>query len=142
MPATVASFVAALVPVIGVALLVGCLYVVVAHYYLRRRLQRYGVPTTGVVVRLVPDTGDFEAAYYPVVRFHPAGHAPVEARYQLGNTPPAYVVGQVVSLYYDPSQPTRFVLGHESGQGWAWLLALGLVGAILAYCLTQNTSFW
>jgi drug/metabolite transporter (DMT)-like permease len=45
-----------------------------------------------------------------------------------------------VLLLYDPNKPTRFVIGDESGQGWAWLLAVGVVGGILAYCLHYNSA--
>jgi hypothetical protein len=135
MPATVSSFVGALIEVIVVAAMGLGIYLIVRHYYKRRWLQRHGLRTLGVVVRLEADTGDFEAAYYPVVRFQPAGHPHLEARYDIGNTPPAYAIGETVLLLYDPNQPTRFVIGDESEQGWAWLLAVSLIGGILAYCL-------
>lgn len=140
MPATVSSFVGALIEVVVAAAMGLGIYLTARHYYKRRWLQRHGLRTLGVVVRLEADTGDFEAAYYPVVRFHPAGHTHLEARYDIGNTPPAYAIGETVILLYDPNQPTRFVIGDESGQGWAWLLAVGLVGGILAYCLHYNSA--
>lgn len=135
MPATVSSLVGALLEVVVAAAMGLGIYVTARHYYKRRWLQRHGLRTLGVVVRLEADTGDFEAAYYPVVRFHPAGHPHLEARYDIGNTPPTYAIGETVTLLYDQNQPTRFVVGDESGQGWAWLLAVGLVGGVLAYCL-------
>jgi drug/metabolite transporter (DMT)-like permease len=138
MPATVSSFVGALIEVVVAAAMGLGIYLTARQYYKRRWLQQHGLRTLGVVVRLEADTGDFEAAYYPVVRFQPAGHPHLEARYDIGNTPPTYAIGQTVTLLYDPTQPTRFVIGDESGQGWAWLLALGLIGGILAYCLHYN----
>ena len=140
MPATVSSFVGALIEVVVAAAMGLGIYLTARYYYKRRWLQRHGLRTLGVVVRLETDTGDFEAAYYPVVRFQPADHPHLEARYDSGNTPPAYAIGETVTLLYDPNQPTRFVIGDESGQGWAWLLAVGLVGAILAYCLHYNSA--
>lgn len=116
-------------------------YAVVTHYRLRRWLQRHGVGTTGVVVRLEADTSDFDAAQFPVVQFHPSGQPPVEARYGVGHHPPAYAVGQTVRLLYDPAQPTRFVLGDESGHGQAWLLAVVLV-ATFAYGFARLLRFF
>jgi hypothetical protein len=111
------------------------IYLTAAHYHKRRWLQRYGVRTLGVVIRLETDTSAFEAGYYPVVRFEPVGHALLEARYPIGSRPAAYTCGETVRILYDPKQPMRFVIGDASGQGWAWVLAVGLVGAILTYCL-------
>jgi hypothetical protein len=135
MPTTVAAFIDALLAVaVMTALSIG-IYVTARHYYNRRWLQQHGLRTLGIVVRFETDTSDFEAGHYPVVRFHPAGHGFLEARYPIGNNPPAYALGETVMLLYDPNQPTRFVIGDTPGQGWAWLLAIGLVGTILTYCL-------
>jgi hypothetical protein len=132
---TVSAFVDALLKIlVGAALGLG-IYLIVAHYYKRRWLQRYGLRTHGVVIHLETDTHDFEAGYYPVVRFKPVGHALLEVRYPIGSRPAAYTCGETVLILYDPNQPTRFVIGDVPGQGWAWLLAVSLVGAILTYCL-------
>lgn len=132
---TVSAFVGALLVVLVVAALGLGIYLTAAHYSKRRWLQRYGVRTRGVVIRLETDTSDFEAGYYPVVRFEPVGHPLLEARYPIGSRPPAFTCGETVTILYDPNQPMRFVIGDAPGQGWAWLLAVGLVGAILTYCL-------
>jgi len=139
MSATVSSFVGAFVVVVLVTAVGVSSYVTAKQYAKRRWLQQHGLRALGVVVRLETDTGDFETAHYPVVRFHPAGQAPLEARYDLGNPPARYAMGETVLVRYDPNQPTRFVLGDETGQGGAWLLALGLVGGILAYCVRYHS---
>jgi hypothetical protein len=138
MPATVSSFINAFIEVSVAAAIVFGLYLTVRHYYKCRWLQRHGLRTLGVVVRLEADTSDFEAAYYPVVCFQPVNQAPLEARYDLGDTPPAYAIGEKVLVLYDPDQPTRFVLGDESSYGWALVLAIGIVSGIFAYCWQYN----
>lgn len=135
MSASVSSLVGAFTVVVLVTAVGISLYLMIKQYAKRRWLQQHGLRALGVVVRLETYTGDFEAAHYPVVRFQPAGQAPLEVRYDIGTTPANYAIGETVLLLYDPSQPTRFVLGDEAEQGWTWLLALGLVGGVLAYCL-------
>lgn len=135
MTTTVAAFLDALLAAALVIALIISVFIMVRHYYKRRWLQQHGLRTLGVIVRFETSTSDFEAAQYPVIRFQPVGHGFLEARYSLGNYPPAYALGETVLLLYDPNQPTRFVLGDAPGQGWAWLLAVALVGAILTYCL-------
>jgi hypothetical protein len=141
MPATVSSFVNAFIEVSVAAVIVFGLYLTVCHYYKRQWLQRHGLRTLGVVVRLEADTSDFEAAYYPVVCFQPINQASLEARHDLGETPPAYTIGEKVLVLYDPDQPTRFVLGDESIYGWALVLAIGIVSGIFAYCWQYNLIF-
>jgi hypothetical protein len=141
MPATVSAFVGALMEVVVATVVALGIYLVAKQYHKRRWLQRHGRRTQGVVVRLEADTGDFEAAYYPVIRFHPVGFAPLEARYDMGNNPPGYAIGETVTLLYDPAHATRFVVGDKSGQGGACLLAMGIVGGIFAYCWHYSALF-
>jgi hypothetical protein len=138
MSATVSSFVDAFIEVSVAAVIALGVYLTVSHYHKRRWLQRHGLRTLGVVVRLEADTKDFEAAYYPVIRFQPVDQAPLESRYDPGDTPPAYAIGEKVLVLYDPDQPTRFVLGDESSDGWALVLAAEIVSSIFAYCWQYN----
>lgn len=133
----VSSFTDSIIEIVLATVLGAGIYLVAKHYCKRRWLQRHGLRTLGIVVRLETDSGtaDFEAIYYPVVRFHPAGHEYLEVRYDIGSKPASYAIGETVTLLYDPNQPKRFVIGDEALQGWAWLLAIGLFSGILACCL-------
>jgi hypothetical protein len=61
----------------------------------------------GVVVALSPPRGTSRA----VVRFQPPGEPPREILSKVASSPPAYEVGERVTVFYDPQDPDEARLG-------------------------------
>jgi hypothetical protein len=63
----------------------------------------------------------------PVVEFSPAGAPPLRVEGRVSSRPPAYRVGEHVSVLYDPAAPERAFL-DTLWEKWFLPLLLGLVG--------------
>lgn len=100
----------------------------------RRRLRQSGFPATGVVIRLEPDYHPEGNTYTPIFRFTTLNHEVVEVKHWYGSYPPAYRLGQPVSLLYNPRQPQEYILA--SGPAWQVLLCLlaGTACILGAFC--------
>ncbi|GAB2793756.1 hypothetical protein HNQ93_003785 [Hymenobacter luteus] len=110
-------------------------------YYIYQRkqwFQRNGFFASGIIVRLVTDENDDEpVALYPVVRFLTSQRGWIEARYDAGQYPAAYHVGQTVELLYDPADPKKFIIGAEPfgiADWWPYAVIL----AVIAYGMYMN----
>jgi hypothetical protein len=107
----------------------------IAHYRKRQELHRLGERAEGTVVRLEADEREWETPLcHPVVRFRTARGEWIEARYDTGTDVPTYATGQVVTVRYDPNEPTYFVLGVAAVSAWE-LGLLALTIGVLAYCI-------
>lgn len=141
MAATLASTAEAIITVASLAMVGLVVAALVAYYRTRRWLQQHGVRTSGRILRLETDPNDYEStALFPVVQFQPLGHPTLVIRYDIGQHPAAFLVGQAVVVCYDPAQPTRFEMNVDAPEGPAWLVALLVVAAVGAgiYCYLQS----
>ncbi|SFQ78627.1 DUF3592 domain-containing protein [Hymenobacter arizonensis] len=116
---------------LAIAAIAFCL--AIAHYRKRQELHRTGERAEGTVVRLEADERDWETPVsHPVVRFRTARGEWIEARYDNNMDVPTYTAGQVVTVLYDPNDPTYFVLGAAAVSAWEWGI-LALTIGVLAY---------
>src|SRR6266511_5226010 len=89
------------------ALLAGLLLLglALALYFRQRRFLRRAREATGVVVTLTQSPGEGGTLTHPVVEFHTADGEVREFESPVGQSPPAYRVGQRVPVLYDPDRP-------------------------------------
>ncbi len=120
-----------------------CLWGVYAGY-VSWKLEQNGEATTGIVTQLEEgsDSDGDCCVYSPVVEFEANGQ-----RYSFdGDTasyPPAYEVGEQVSVLYDPADPNTAQINKWTER---WLMPVILVPAMLLTALIVNfvliRSFW
>jgi hypothetical protein len=67
--------------------------------------------------------------YYPVVEFSPAGGCPRTVQMPEGSWPPAYEIGDPVTVLYDPQQPLNARVKTTSGTVslWIWTMVTGIL---------------
>jgi hypothetical protein len=96
---------------VGVATLV----MVVVVWNQTAAFARRAVQTTGVVVRFDPKYPPPPRArrYRPIVLFRTSAGVEVEFRHEIGRKPPAYEVGEVVPVWYDPPRPASARIVHS-----------------------------
>jgi hypothetical protein len=93
---------------IGVSLL-GIAYYV---YWSRQQLIQHGIKTKGIVIsmhRIKPR----EYPVAPSIRYQIQDGRELVFHSSEGRNPPAYQVGEEVTLYYDPAQPNQVELEGE-----------------------------
>lgn len=130
---------------------VGFLVVVIGAALLARRLgfRRRGGTAQGTITALrevaaggsgagMPGMGT-RLVYRPTVRFTTADGAEVEAESPAGTNPAPGQVGKVVTVRYDPADPSRFSLTPAARAAgclaWALILLGGLVFVVAALVL-------
>ena len=126
---------------IGVAVLM-CIIAVLTGVSTWRGLSRE-VEAPGQVVEMATRRDEQgNEFYYPVVKFSPAGGSPKTVQMPEGSWPPAYEIGDPVTVLYDPQQPLNARVKSTSGTFslWIWtmvtgILAVAFIGAtLLARC--------
>jgi hypothetical protein len=70
---------------------------------------------------------DHSTAYYPVFTFQDSKGQPQEVYSSSGQYPPAYKVGDTVSVLYQPDKPANAEIDSFVGL-WIWSLTLGAFG--------------
>jgi hypothetical protein len=103
------------------------MYIAVVQYNKRVLLNKSGVPTEGVVIRLEQDNDS--TVYYPVIQFTTFNREIVVVRHNFGTQPASYHVGQKIQILYDPLVPKEFVIG-TSNIDWD-AFGFGFLGASL-----------
>jgi hypothetical protein len=112
-----------------------CLWGVYAGYT-SWRLQNEGMTTTGTVVRLEESNSSEGGCcvYSPVIEFNANGQT---HSFEGGNAsdPPAYEVGEVVNVIYDPADP-----GTAQINKWTerWLFPILIIPAMIVTALILN----
>lgn len=120
-----------------------CLWGVYAGYT-SWRLENEGETTTGTVVRLEESSSSEGGCcvYSPVIEFEVNGQT-VSFEGDTASDPPAYEVGEEVSVLYDPKDPTTAQINKWTER---WLMPIILVPAMLFSALLVNffliRSFW
>ncbi len=104
-----------------------CLGIVGYFFYTSWNLQRNGVTTTGVVVSLEPHSDEDGETYSPVVSFTAQGKS-YTFESSTSSDPPAYRVGEEVSLRYDPANPQRADIDSFVTSPWLYGIVLAVLG--------------
>ena len=104
--------------------------------YTSWRLQNEGSTTTGVVVRLEESNSSEGGCcvYSPVVEFNANDQV---YSFEGGNAsdPPAYEIGEVVNVIYDPSDPSTAQIDKWSER---WLFPILIIPAMIFTALILN----
>jgi len=86
----------------------------------------------GTVVALIGEQGsDGGTVYYPRVRYVTRSGNPMEFTGSVGSSPPAFDVGEIVGVLYDPAAPEAARI-DSFFQLWLAPLILGGIGLMLA----------
>lgn len=103
-----------------VLFVIGILLTVAGAVYrvFRREKEPYKGRVTGTVVELVPGKPDSKGKaqgihdyYYPVFVYYANGRL-MKERCRKGSNPPAFRIGDKVSLKYDLDSPDHFIINH------------------------------
>ena len=77
----------------------------------RAEFLETAVAASGKVTELIETRSDDSYVYYPMVEFTvPGSDRVVTFRHDSGSNPPAYRVGEVVSVLYDPQNPAEAII--------------------------------
>ena len=96
--------------------------------YSQRSFERQGAVTEGDVVSMVTSCDDDGCSDAPVVRFTtPAGQT-VTFETNYFSSPPAYHIGQRVTVIYSPEKPDKAVI---KGQGQLFRIIFMAVGGLV-----------
>lgn len=104
--------------------------------YINWRLEQEGVTTTGTVVRLEEsDSAESGCCVYsPVIEFTVDGQT-YSFDGDIASDPPAYEVGEEVSVLYHPDEPETAQINKWSER---WLFPIILISAMLLTALIVN----
>jgi len=105
--------------------------------YVSWKLENEGVTTTGTVVRLEEsDTNDGGCCVYsPVIEFMTDGDQVFSFEGDNASYPPAYEVGEDVSVLYDPKDPETAQINKWTER---WLFPIIIIPAMLLTALILN----
>jgi hypothetical protein len=119
---------------LGIALITLTIAVISGYNTLRQISREESAP--GRVVELVErtsrdsETGDVTEYSYPVVEFTPPGRQqPVTVQIGEGSWPPAYLVGDAVTVLYEPGRPQIARIQSASSNLLMWILP-GITGIV------------
>ena len=113
-----------------------CLWGVYAGY-ISWKLENEGVTTTGTVVRLEEsDSSDGGCCVYsPVIEFTASNDQKYSFESHNASDPPAYDVGEEVSVLYDPSDPETAQINKWSER---WLFPIIIIPAMTITAIIVN----
>ena len=83
-------------------------------YYQQANLERTGVAVEGTVIGLYESSSEDGTSYAPIVRFKTQGGRQFEFQSNTYANPPAYKVGETVSVLYPPDSPAKAIIKGES----------------------------
>lgn len=123
----------------GLALLAG--FVAIPRYYVDayERLVRTGIATPGLVEYITPNSGSTSNAD---VSFDAAGSFHYET-VDLSTDDAKFTVGQTVTVYYDPHDPSRMTIAGEVNEpDWTMAVAVGMFFAGVLLALGWGVSLY
>ncbi|MCS3557630.1 MULTISPECIES: DUF3592 domain-containing protein [unclassified Sphingobacterium] len=85
-------------------------YVLVSRTQQKRRLEKNGLRTEGIIVDLDFDHWSRISVYYPVVRYQTLDKENVRRKYSVGNYPASYEIGEKVIVIYNKDDTDDFIL--------------------------------
>ena len=93
----------------------------------QRSLEKQGMEAPGVVVALQENYDSDGSTYKPVVQFQTSGGQTIEFTSSYSSSPPAYEIGESVTVVYNPEDPSKAVI---KGEGQILHIIFMLVGGI------------
>ena len=93
----------------------------------QRTLERQGVEAPGLIIDLQENYDSDGSTYTPVVRFQTRSGDTVEFTSFYSSSPPAYEIGESVTVIYPPENPSDAVI---KGEGQFLRIIFMLVGGI------------
>ncbi|PWK79345.1 uncharacterized protein DUF3592 [Mucilaginibacter oryzae] len=98
--------------------------------YRRMRLLKTGIKVEGIVfsIEYEPGSQGYSGQYYPVIRYVANNGEWITKKYTLGSNPSTFKEGESVTVFYDPENPSTFMLNDKLSKIVPWLvLILGIV---------------
>jgi hypothetical protein len=113
----------------AILLLTGSLFAGVAAYlyFQQANLEKNGLQTEGIVIALVDSSDSDGTTYAPVYQFKTRSGRVFEVQSNNYSNPPAYTLGQRVTVLYLPESPTQ---AQIKGEGWLLMVIFGAVGGL------------
>ncbi len=113
----------------AILLLTGSLFAGVGAYlyFQQANLEKTGLQTEGIVIALVENSDSDGSTYAPVFQFKTRNGRVFEVQSNNFSNPPAYKVGQRVTVMYPPESPAE---AQIKGEGWLLMVIFGGVGAL------------
>ncbi len=96
--------------------------------YSQRTFERQGATAEGEVINLAQRCDDDGCSYSPVVRFTTQAGNSVTFESSYSSSPPAYDVGERVTVIYSPEKPDKAVI---KGQGQLFRIIFMAVGGLV-----------
>ncbi len=96
-------------------------------FYQQKLLENRGMTAIGTVTRLVASTDSDGTTYAPVFEFKTQGGRTFEIQSDSYSSPPAYEVGQRVTIIYDPEKPSN---AQIDGQNTLLVIIFAIVGGL------------
>jgi len=97
--------------------------------YQQYNLRRNGLEAQGMVTQLVENCDDEGCTYSPVVAFTTQDGRSATYSSTFSSSPPAYQVGEVVTLLYRPDNPQKALIKGEGGL-FRWIFT-GMGGGVI-----------
>lgn len=105
--------------------------------YQQRSMEQQGIAVPGQVIDLQENYDSDGSTYTPVVQFKTKSGQTVEFTSTYSSNPPAYQVGQNVTVVYLPDQPEQAVI---QGEGQLLRIIFMISGGVTA--LVGASLFW
>lgn len=132
--------------------IIGSIAGAVCAYATQSQLEflRTAVHAEGRVIANQRDGSGSKASYHPVVQFSTEDGEPVEFRGDIGSSPPAFDVGEVVGVRYQPDHPadarinTPMQMWFASGLSGFFALIFGGIGVglLVPLLLQRRRAAW
>lgn len=96
--------------------------------YTQRTFEQNGALASGEVVMLSENCDDDGCTYTPVVHYTTHSGKSVSFRSSYSSSPPAYDIGEIVEVIYNPQNPEKAVI---KGEGQWFRIIFMIVGGIV-----------
>jgi Protein of unknown function (DUF3592) len=115
---------------IVILILVGIAFVVISFILKGRkeRLIQTGIPVEGIVFDFAPGNNNDSAHEYPIIRFVTLREEWITKVYHVRYPKSILKEGQKVAVYYNPDNPSDFVLALQLDK---WILTLIMFAGII-----------
>ena len=105
----------------------------------QRTLENQGVEAPGVVVGLQEGCDSDGCTYAPIVQFTTTGSQGIEFVSSYSSSPPAYDVGETVTVVYPPDNPADAIIKGDGQLLHIIFMLLGGVVAAIGFYLVFST---
>jgi hypothetical protein len=105
----------------------------------QRTLESQGIEVPGVVIDLQENYDSDGSSYTPVVQFRAKGGQSIEFVSSYSSSPPAYDVGESVTVVYPPDNPSDAIIKGDGQFLHIIFMLLGGVVAAIGFYLVFST---